>query len=201
LIDPLAKDGNMPACAKHPHRVASWIANIGLVATLCILLVVAWRYQVEEQKATWNNAMWHKLMLNSPVATLIVDADTGAVEEWNPEAEKLFGWTKEEVLHCSFLFLVPAADRATAMAHSRSAATQLQLVEKPARLTNWTLSKKGPIYVSSLIYGVSMSRYFYVLLITPSPPPSADAVLPPALIDPRRPPKEQVVDPQQFQVK
>jgi PAS domain S-box-containing protein/diguanylate cyclase (GGDEF)-like protein len=49
---------------------------------------------------------------DSPDATIVVDA-RGRIEEWNPAAEALFGWSRAEVLHTQVRRCVPTEGMAT----------------------------------------------------------------------------------------
>jgi PAS domain S-box-containing protein len=66
------------------------------------IAVLSINRDITELKQAENNSksvhlMCNSLIENSPLAIMVVDLN-GLVEVWNPAAEKLFGWKKEEVI-------------------------------------------------------------------------------------------------------
>jgi PAS domain S-box-containing protein len=82
-----------------PHPVASAITETNQVAQAIEDSAVKRKQTEEELRKTTQTLK--ALIQASPVAIDILDLD-GKVKMWNPAAEKLFGWSEEEVVGRSF---------------------------------------------------------------------------------------------------
>ena len=52
----------------------------------------------EPAHAIWANEEWMRRIINNALDAVVMMDGEGGVTFWNPSAEKLFGWTKEEAL-------------------------------------------------------------------------------------------------------
>jgi PAS domain S-box-containing protein len=93
-----------------------WQMAAVFAAILLVLAVWIWRLvrEIESRKRaeralTDVNEILGTIIRSSPLAVIALDPD-GNVTRWNPAAERMFGWTEEEVLG-KFLPLVPEDKR------------------------------------------------------------------------------------------
>ncbi|QOI99326.1 MAG: PAS domain S-box protein [Phycisphaeraceae bacterium] len=71
------------------------------------------RRKIAEQRAAISERRFSLLWQASPLG-LILWLPDGTIVEWNPAAERIFGWTAEEARHhAGFPFIVPPEERAT----------------------------------------------------------------------------------------
>ena len=82
---------------------------------------------------------YHTVYNIAPLAFLIWDQDC-RVTGWNDQAQKLFGWSEEEVLGRSFFdFLIPESERAVV----EEVVKKLRTGELPSYAVNQNLTKGG----------------------------------------------------------
>ena len=100
-----------------------------------------------------------RAVLEAALDAIIVMDGTGSVIEWNPAAEELFGWTREETLGSQLAdLIIPDELRA---AHRAGMDTYLETGEGPAlntRLTLPALRKDGSQFTVELTISPSESR-------------------------------------------
>ncbi|PPK87834.1 PAS domain S-box-containing protein [Neolewinella xylanilytica] len=128
-----------------------------------------WEYTNVTEKVRYQQVLReseerNRLVLNSSLDAIVIADDKGAVQYWNPRAEKLFGWTQEEVIgqQMGDLF-IPSH---LADAHHRGMARYLmtsvshvmnQVLELSARNKD---GKEFPIELIVVTYQQQGRRYF-----------------------------------------
>jgi len=69
----------------------------GVLANIVVVNNITEKFKYEQELIKTNNLL-KELISNSPIGLVNVDKEGKVKELWNPKAEEIFGWTKEEVL-------------------------------------------------------------------------------------------------------
>lgn len=86
--------------------------NNQLVGTICVSQDITARKTAEEalRKSNFMRDILSVSLINTPLALIFWKVENGAIEviDWNPAAEMIFGWVREEVIGTNFLTMLPA---------------------------------------------------------------------------------------------
>ena len=116
------------------HVLLKWLILMWLLAAAAVLVLLL-REHVEglvarlargvdqittkARELSHSHALTRSIIETAPEAFISMDA-TGIIREWNAEAERIFGWKRDEALGCSLAqMIIPPEQR---MAHARALA-------------------------------------------------------------------------------
>lgn len=93
-----------------PETQRQWA---GAIAFVLMAIIGTWQGTVytykqrlrEIEEREWK--FWAMVSKDSESALIVVDCGNGRITGWNPAATQLLGWTPDEVIDRTFLFLVP----------------------------------------------------------------------------------------------
>lgn len=128
-----------------------------------------WKYtnvtdQVQYQEILQESEERNRLVMNSSLNAIVISDDKGKIQYWNPRAEQLFGWTKEESIGKSMTELfIPQHMRA---AHSNGMNRYLStgvshIINKELELT--AINKSGeefPVELIVVTYQQNGKKFF-----------------------------------------
>lgn len=132
------------------RRIIFFFSAILLV--LLVVILVAMRMYYDRRKLSQEvirrsrsesilskmEERYRELFFGAPMSFMIFDSDL-LIKEWNREAERMFGWSREEVLGKDFFtFLIPSEERKRV----QSAVSSI-LGDGVFSMSNWNLTKSG----------------------------------------------------------
>lgn len=162
----------MNNCERKWRDRASWALVVVILFPLTLLFAwLAHNARHERFVSEHKTMLWATVSNQMISGHVIVDGDTGEIIAWNEAATKILGWTEDEVLGSSVLFMMPASYRQRHLGRLGNPVARYRLRQEVLKITCWALTKQSEkVRLSIVVRGVQNSwtnDYHYVMTFDP----------------------------------